>query len=293
MTRPNSSMFAMCQVICLTACGGGGEGTASFTTWGEEYIEEQIPVDTLGQTGFVDGWTLKYQKFLVTFRNIQVADRNGKVGGVAAGSFLVDNVRPGRKPLVAFPKLEAKEWSAVGYQISPAAADTLLVAADQTDKDMMVANGYSVFVQGSAFKTDAAGVRVEKTFKWGFKTATQYRACKQAPESGRELEGIVVTNGGNDVSELTTHGDHFFYDRLRASDNPAMVTSLRFDEKANADVNLDGEITMAEMVATPLDVRSYDPSGFEVATLGDFVTALVRTVGHFRGEGECLVAAVP
>jgi hypothetical protein len=278
-------------VTLLVACSNVGSGDATFTTWGEEYVEQQIGPDPTGQDGFIDGWTLMYEKFLVTIRNIKIASHSGTVGASTMASYLVDNVLPGRKTLVTFADLNAQAWTAVGYQIAPATADTLLVGATAAaDKTMMVTNGYSIFVQGRAFKVDEVGARIEKTFRWGFKTATQYSACKQAPESGREIEGIVVTNGGNDISELTTHGDHFFYDRLQASADPAVPTRLRFDEKAKADANADGEITMDELAATPIDVRNYDPSPFEVVNLGAFVTALTRTVGHFRGEGECQVA---
>lgn len=100
----------------------------------------------------------------------------------------------------------------------------------------------------------------------------------------------MVTNGGTDISELTTHGDHPYYDRLKASPDPAVKTSLRFEEKAAADMDGDGEITQAELDATPIDVRSYDPSGFDAPNLGSFMTALIRTVGHFRGEGECSIS---
>ncbi|HTV22354.1 MAG TPA: hypothetical protein VMG12_26885, partial [Polyangiaceae bacterium] len=88
-----------------------------------------------------------------------------------------------------------------------------------------------------------------------------------------------------------THGDHLFYDRLQASPNPAIVTSLRFDTLAAADANADGDITLVELEAKPLDVRLYDPSGLGAANYGDFVTSLARTVGHFRGEGECTISA--
>jgi hypothetical protein len=90
--------------------------------------------------------------------------------------------------------------------------------------------------------------------------------------------------------QLTTHGDHLYYDRLQASPDPAVNTSLRFDAIAAADKDDDGEVTLEELAATPLDVRSYDPSGFEAATQGAFVTSLARTIGHFRGEGECNIS---
>ena len=75
-----------------------------------------------------------------------------------------------------------------------------------------------------------------------------------------------------------------------------MPTKLRFDAIAAADRPGDGfgEITLEELSAVQLStlVGAYDPSGLPAATLGDFVTALAHTVGHFRGEGECTATAI-
>jgi hypothetical protein len=279
---------AQLALLTVAACGGDGSGTAKFTTWGEEYIEDQIPPDPNGDSGFVDGWTLKYDKFLVTFHGITIADDKGAVAAQWTGSKLVDNVQKGRKDLVAFPSLDARNWNRVSYQIKPPVAATELVGATEADRAMMLAKGYSVYVEGAVTKGEQ-----RKTFHWGFALATEYKECQQAEESGKATEGIVVTNGGTDTSELTTHGDHLFYDRLKASPDPAVKTVLRFDEKAASDANADGEITLEELSATPIDVRKYDPSGFDAPTLGAFMTALARTIGHFRGEGECTIAAIP
>jgi hypothetical protein len=67
------------------------------------------------------------------------------------------------------------------------------------------------------------------------------------------------------------------------------MTSLRFDALAAADADVDGAVTLAELEAKPLDVRLYNPSGLGAVNFGAFVTSLARTVGHFRGEGECTV----
>ena len=64
-----------------------------------------------------------------------------------------------------------------------------------------------------------------------------------------------------------------------------------FDQQAVAP-RQDGEITLQELDAARLDVRLYDPSGLDAPTLGAFVTSLTRTVGHFRGEGECSISAL-
>jgi hypothetical protein len=265
----------------LVGCGAGGSGTARFTTWGEAYIEDEIPA-----AEFIDGWTIKFGKFLVAFHDIEIANTRGEVAATMSGSRLVDNVQPGRKDLVSFPGLRAEAWDAVGYQIEPPAADADLVSATAADRDLMISGGLSIYVEGTATK-DA----VSKTFHWGFPIATRYSDCEQSEDEGGRL-GIVVTNGGTDTSELTTHGDHFFYDRLQASPSTTAVTSLRFDAMAAADTNGDGEVTMAELDAQTLDVTKYNPSPFTVTTLGGFVTSLARTVGHFRGEGECSVAPI-
>jgi hypothetical protein len=291
--KPMTHLTAIVSLAIATAgCGESATGTARFTTWGEDYIMDSIPADATGEEGFIDGWTLTYDKFLVAFHEIVVANDKGETAATHTGSFVVDNKQDGRKDLVTFPDLAARAWNRVSYQIKPALADSVLVSATAADRDLMVSNGYSIYVSGAATKLGAEGQTVTKTFHWGFTTATQYKECQQATESGQAIQGIVVTNGGTDTSELTTHGDHLYYDRLMAADDPAVKTSLRFDEKAAADANGDDEITLEELTAVPIDVRKYDPSGLPAPNLGAFMTALARTVGHFRGEGECAIAAV-
>ena len=272
-------------------CGEDGRGTAKFTTWGEVYIMDSIPPDPSGDAGFVDGWTLTYDKFLVAFHGITLANDRGETAATMSGSLLVDNKPEGRKDLVTFTDVPSGAWNRVSYQIKPALADSGLVSAQPADRDLMVTNGYSIYVSGAATKPDS-GQTISKTFRWGFTTATQYSECQQAAESGQAIQGVVIPAGGTDVSELTTHGDHLYYDRLMASPDPAVKTSLRFDEKAAADTDGDGEITLAELEATPIDVRKYNPSGLPAANLGAFMTALARTIGHFRGEGECQVSTI-
>lgn len=234
----------------------------------------------------MDGWSIKYDKFLVAFAQIKVADGGGDVGGTAEGSFVVDNVQPGRKKLVSFPDIKAKAWDRVSYQLKPPADDATLVDATSQDLKTLVEGGYSIYIEATATKED-----VSKNFALGFQNATQYTDC-QAEEDGRETLGIVVTNGSEETSELTTHGDHFFYDRLQGSAGANIETSLRFEAIALSDADDDGVITAEELEAQPLDVELYDPSGLPASNMLEFMTGLSRTVGHFRGEGECTVRAV-
>lgn len=309
-----SSSFRHCRDVALSSvllftlisCSNGdptdsGEtGTEKITTWGEEYIEKEIPADPSGQAGFIDGWTLHYDKFLVVHQEIVVADSDGAIGAAFHGATFTDNTKPGRKELVTFSDLQAKAWDRVSYQIKPIAAGVspkIIGATSADDLKLMIDQGYSLYVEGYASKTEAS-TTVKKTFRWGFTTATQYKNCEQPASTGSPILGVVVTNGGTDTTELTTHGDHFFYDRLKTSSNPAKLTNLRFQEKADADTvtgNNDGEITLEELRSVSLAnlIDNYDPSGLPASNLGEFMTALARTVGHYRGEGECSIAEVP
>lgn len=284
--------FASMAVSALIlACGSsdptdsGGEGTVTVTTWGEEYIEEELPADSGDGDGFVDGWTVRYERFLVNFRDIRVADAKGTEAALFEGSYLVDNTEPGVKEIVTFEDIEARAWDRFSYAIAPVEASAALgPGATEDDRQMMQDAGYSVYVEGTATKGD-----VEKTFAWGFAIGTRYLEC-HSEQGGRDESGIVVKNNAAIDVQLTTHGDHLFYDRLQSSPDPSVPTSLRFDALAAADADDDGEVTLEELNAEPLDVTLYDPSGLGAATHGAFVSALARTIGHFRGEGECTVA---
>ena len=99
--------------------GSGGEGSVSFTTWGEDYVEQEIPPDPAGQSGFIDGWTVRYEHLVVNFANIVVADQAGVVAASMPGSKLFDNHVPDVKSIVDFDGLPAKAYANVSYDIVP------------------------------------------------------------------------------------------------------------------------------------------------------------------------------
>lgn len=268
----------------LAGCGDGtsvsdGHGAVTFTTWGEDYVEDAIHADPDG--GFADGWTLRYSRFLVNIGNIRVATASGHGAASMPGSYLVDNTIEGVKEIVSFD-VPARAYEAISYEIAPVTAEAELgPGAFETDRAMMADAGYSVYLAGTATKGD-----VEKRFAWGFTAGTRYDQCHSVLD-GRDTLGLVVTSGGTVEAQLTTHGDHPFYDRLRASST--VTTSLRFDALAETDADDDGEVTLEELDAELIDVLRYNPSGLDASTYRELVTELIRTIGHFRGEGECSV----
>lgn len=267
-----------------------GSGAVQFTTWGEEYIEQEIPAAPPAEEGMVDGWTIRYSKFLIVLKDIVVADSAGTEAARMSGSTLLDMHAPGIKSVASFGSLPAKAWDSVSFVVGPAdAATTLGDGATQADLDMMVAGGLSVHVVATATRDSES-----KTFTWSFNEATLYKECK-AEVDGKEQHGLLVTNGGSDTIEITIHGDHFFYDDLEAA-----TAQRRFDAIACADANNDGDITLAELSGATLlpDANAteefcrtrptYRPGSQSVNDLEGFVRALSRTLGHYRGEGECV-----
>jgi hypothetical protein len=266
------------SLLGLTACGEG-TGAVTFTTYGEDYIEKQIPAATGNAAGFVDGWTVRYSKFLVTLGEVKVSSRD-ETAAQQGQAKVFDVHKAGPVVVESFEDLPAKEWDEVSYAIAPA-PQAVAGNADALDMTRMSAEGYSVYVEGTATKG-----AVTKRFNWGFTTNTLYERC-ESPDLGA---GVTVPSEGEETVELTLHGDHLFFDDLQSPD-----AKMRFDALAAADrlgiAGPDGEVTLEELAAvdlTELPQGQYGTGGVgNVRNLRDFVTALVRTVGHFRGEGEC------
>jgi hypothetical protein len=266
-------------LAALPACSGDdgesdGSGTATFTAWGEEYIEEGIPA-----AEFADGWSVKFDQFLISLTGISVHDRAGR-GSALEGNWLLDLTQPGPHELGSL-ELTAKAWPWVGYAIEPVTSSTEVhESATGDDLELMEKGRYSVYVSGTATLGE-----VTKTFAWGFTNGTEYSDCVSEID-GKEVEGLIVANGGDEKIQLTIHGDHFFYDDLASFE-----AVPRFAAMAAADANEDGEVTLEELDAVALveiEQGTYGTgSASHVDDLGEFVRALTRTIGHYRGEGHC------
>jgi hypothetical protein len=270
-------------LLGTSACADSdnGKGTVVITTWGEEYIEEGLP-----SSAFLDKWSVKYSRFLVVYHDVTIADENADVVAQLENPLVFDMTHKakGAPKILATFELEAKSWPNLSYQVGPISDDAEPGdLATQADVDTLRIEQASIHVEGTATSPTAE----QKAFNWSFSPATLFQSC-HGEQDGKEVEGVLVTNGGTQEVELTVHGDHMFYDDLQSEEG-----GPRFQAYADADANLDGEVTLAELDLVPLYTIPIEKGTYgtgalgNVNTLGDYVRTLSRTIGHYRGEGSC------
>lgn len=268
------------RIALITAttflAGCGGDGALALTTWGEAFIEEGLPV-----AEFQDGWGVSFSKFLVVVKEARIADADGAIALELGGAVVNDLVQPGPFTL-ATAAVPARRYNDVSVVVAPA-DDASAGSATDADVALMVENGLSVHVEGSARRDDETA-----TFSWSFTTATRFSGCETVGDG----EGQVVRAGEDNEAQLTVHGDHFFYDDLAADDAVLRFDAL-FAADANGDGDGDGDITRAELDAVDLTTLPSDQYGNagSAETLDDFLEALSRTIIHFNGEGECSISS--
>ncbi len=263
MPRPTFTCIALAAQFMACA---PGEGELEVRIWGEEYIEEQIPADV-----FVDGWTLTYEKFLVSVGELGLAQAGQPADAEEATFQIFDLTRPsgGEGVAVTSATVSAGAYDDLDYRIAPSTAATAgnATAADVT---LMRDGGFSLYIAG---KAERAGT--VKTFAWGFATSTHYERCKST---------AVIAAGGTATSQITVHGDHLFYDDLFSP-----TPNVTFDLFAAADADADGEVTRAELAATDIRALANYQVGnlIEIKDLWRFIEQQTTTVGHIDGEGHC------
>jgi hypothetical protein len=271
-------------ILSLNACNNSdnGEGTVTITTWGESYVEDGLPSEAFPH----DHFHVKYSKFLVVYHSVTIADAQGDVVAELERPLVFDMTKKAKgtpKTLATF-QLAAKSWPNLSYQVGPITDDAKAGdLASNDDVALLKEDNASVHVEG----TVASPEGIEKTFNWSFSPATLFQGC-HGEQDGKEVEGVLVTNGGTQEVELTVHGDHLFYDDLQSEEG-----APRFQAYADADANDDGEVTLAELDAVPLYTIPVEKGTYgtgalgNVNTLGQYVRTLARTIGHYRGEGSC------
>jgi hypothetical protein len=275
------SIFALSTTLAL-GCGDGAgttPGTINATIWGEEYIEQGIePALSPDGEGFLDGWTVRFTRFLVNAGGLTVASSDGTVGGTLSALRVYDLQKTtGPLSIGDLRNVAARRFDRVSYRMAPTTADAVAGNASNADVTLMRMGNYTLYAEGEARRMGTT-----LRFRWGFGGTVNYTQC----QSSETEVGLAVPSGGTVRAQLTFHGDHLFYDDLQSP-----KARLRFDLIAGADADRDGEVTLDELARVDLTRAPMGQYGVgsrsEVQNLRQFVTALVATVGHFNGEGHC------
>src|SRR5690606_36774095 len=110
--------------------------------------------------------------------------------------------------------------------------------------------------------------------------------------------GVAIPDGGTQTVALTIHGDHLFFNGFPEGGEGGVQRLAQW--LADCDLNLDGLVDRDELEAIEpddlpeLDDR-YQLGGAPVPhldTMLDYVTAQLKSQGHYQGEGECPIDGV-
>lgn len=250
--------------VALAACSDPAPGTLEVYVYGEEYIEDSIPSDV-----FVDGWSVTFNKFLVSIGNV-AAQAGHQVDELNHPEFQVFDLAAssgGHGVRVATFDAPAGTYDHFGYVIAPDGGATA-GNAEAEDVAALIVDGFGVRVVGVATKGEDT-----IQFDWGFPLSATYSHC----EIEDEVDGNIV------AIQATIHGDHLFYDDAVSAD-----PNVTFDLIAASDENSDGVVTAQELAGTDLTAEErYQVGSLEIEDLWGFISHQVGTLGHVNGEGHC------
>jgi hypothetical protein len=294
----------MVGLAALVAVGCGsetGDGRVQVFVEPEDTVPEGLEPGT-GEENIQDGWTVTYQKFLVTIGNFRASGAGEELAEPTV--YLVDlkNVPAGGLVIATFEGAPAIRFDKVGFDLPNASSSAVRAEGmAEDDYDFMVSNEYSLYVEATMTKPDGQSCLptspddcvplTSLTFNWGQRAGTSFDDC--APEEG--AAGFAVPSGGSVQVKPTIHGDHWFFTNITQG---AEVTERHAQWIADCDTNRDGETTLEELQAVQAsDVfpsPPYNLSGaiIPIDTAYDYLEAQTRTLGDYQGDGECPTRAV-
>ncbi|MBN2723758.1 MAG: hypothetical protein JXR95_06780 [Deltaproteobacteria bacterium] len=297
------SILALSFLISCDDAASGGTGSVQFYVEPEWTIVNGISTGD-GEEDMRDGWSVEYERFLVSLGNITVSKSTSSTVYKDENTYVIDlKGAPTAGLLVTeFNDLDNGDWDRVGYQMPQATEGALTLQNDISDEDYnsMVDNELSVSVrmvlnnssgQVCPYLIDedepAATDRpcfdtTEIVLDWELPYGVEVNGCMTESQIG-----INIPSGGTTQAKLTIHADHHFFTAIRHTDVMRIAQPI-----IDADLDLDGYVTLDELESVPatvLDPTVYDLSTFpgDVETLGDYVYWTTITFPHYQGDGGC------
>ncbi len=277
--------FGVVLTCFCAACGQATPGDVVVTVSGEIGAQRGYPSSL-----FHDGWSVQFDRYLVSVRNVELVAADGERRAIA-GDVLVD-LQKGDVELGALEGIPAGRW---GVSFVTAAPTTSTQTPDghvaTADVERMQASGFTYWLEGVAVR-QPEGVF---TFAMGFASDVVMSECTNGVDG---TLGVVVPEGSAAQAEITIHVEHMFYDKLGTHRG----VKLRF--AALAAVADEAGVIRAEALGSQpiLDLKDrsgqplrdsngtpvvYDPGAYDVTNLREFVTQSIVDQAHLNGGGLC------
>ena len=269
------------------ASTGGGTGSVQIFVVPEDSITRGLVPGTELEN-VQDGWTITYDRYLVAIGNFRA--RRSDSGDTLSDPtiYILDLKGAPTSGYVAkeLRDVAAVRWDKFGYDLPNARPGAVALApTTQADADFMIANGYSVYFEGSGSKE---GTKI--SFKWGFAAGTAFDECASADG----VPGFAVPAGGTVQVKPTLHGDHQYFDNVTQG---VEITKRLAQWLDICDADKDSELTIDELkrcdVVKALPQPPYDLTGVKDEdrsgrlSVYDYVFSQMRTFGDYQGDGEC------
>jgi hypothetical protein len=315
--KTSTGIFA--ALLLLTpACGGTNSeqtGDLEVILEAEETITDGIAAGT-GEEDMRDGWAVEFERFIVSVGNVTVHDaRDASVKKSDPASFVVDlaTLPSTGTPLWHIDGLGSGRWT-FGYAIGRSTDVQRHSSVDRATFNDFTDEKLTYLVEGSlsqkkgvscpppdlasvgsaeASEQNGGGVDCYSnpsiTFSFHVPAAVKFGPCERDGS-----EGFAITSGQTRTVAITIHGDHAFFNGFPEGSEANVLRLAQW--LADSDLNLDGEVTQAELEAiSPSDLWQLDPDRYQLGgspisplkTMWDYYRAQLMTQGHFQGEGEC------
>lgn len=280
-----------------TGCSDeAGTGRVQIFVEPEATIPEGLVPGT-GPENIQDGWAVIYDRFLISIGHLRASRSDTGEQIDVPDSYVLDlrNAPAGGYVIATLNDISASRWDRFGFDLPNAAAGAKGMApTSDADVNMMVMNGYSLYIEGSITQCPLGKMcdpTTEIRFAWGFPAGTSFDDC--TTEDG--FTGFAVPAGGAVQVKPTIHGDHWFFNNITSG---VELTKRKAQYIANCDLDKNGETTVDELKqAKVVDVFDADYNftgglGGPIETAYDYVMAQARSLGDFQGDGECPTRAV-
>lgn len=303
MHRHYIPRFTLCFMGAMTlACGNAEGSNNSMSSAGDSISNVNFLVAAgKGVAGIVpgkdapdiaDGWLVNYEKVLVTIGEVRAySDGEAFLGQT---SHFIDLMKVGaRGTKISTTEVFPGEYTSLEFAILPPTNASDLIEVTQTDHDIMLKNGYSIYIEG-VMTSDAgqscspedptACVPAAKiSFKWGLTTAARFANCT----------GFSASDEFDTEMVLTLPMDHWLLTSFAAEAEDA---PRRAQWIADADLDGNGETTLEELQAVAASDLFRPDLGYDlgaapipITTAHDFLEAHVRTMG-ISGATGCRTA---